>query len=168
MSDPEELLSALDDAEVIGTVRDALGDFVKVGVLGSAVLIGVSGSPAILDTPQTREEFERLWMEARQLADAAEAEPREPAAPSLSGRVTATLTAAGFTDSREVFPGGFLVTGGAGSVTVQVPWTDTPDGERMSRLAAFADALRAGGLQVTRPKYARYLIVRARPGEGRS
>jgi hypothetical protein len=69
MSDPEELLSALDDAEVIGTVRDALGDFVKVGVLGSAVLIGVSGSPAILDTPGMRDEFARLWMEACRAAE---------------------------------------------------------------------------------------------------
>lgn len=71
-TDPEEPLAALDDAEVIGTVTDALGDFVKVGHLGTAVLIGVSGSPGILDTPEMRGEFDRYWVQACQLAEAAE------------------------------------------------------------------------------------------------
>ena len=74
-SDPEELLAAIDDAEVIGTVTDALGDFVKVGVIRTAVLIGVSGSPAILDTPGMRDEFARYWMEACRQAEAAGAVP---------------------------------------------------------------------------------------------
>lgn len=70
-SDPEELLAALDDAEVIGIVTDAMGDWVKVGVLRTAVLIGVNGSPAILDTPERRDEFARYYMEACRQADAA-------------------------------------------------------------------------------------------------
>lgn len=74
-SDPEELLDALDDAEIIGIVTDAMGDWVKVGVLRTAVLIGVNGSPAILDTPERRDEFARYWMQACRQAEAAEAEP---------------------------------------------------------------------------------------------
>jgi hypothetical protein len=72
-SDPEELLDALDDAEIIGIVTDAMGDWVKVGVLQTAVLVGVNGSPAILDTPARRDEFARYWMEACRQAEAAEA-----------------------------------------------------------------------------------------------
>lgn len=73
MSDPEELLAALDDAEIIGTVTDALGDFVKVGVIETAVLIGISGSPGILDTPERCDEFARYWMEACRQVEAVEA-----------------------------------------------------------------------------------------------
>ena len=72
-SDPEELLDALDDAEIIGIVTDAMGDWVKVGVLQAAVLVGVNGSPAILNTPERRDEFARYWMEACRQAEAAEA-----------------------------------------------------------------------------------------------
>jgi len=79
MPDPEELLAALDDAEIIDTITDALGDFVKVGHLGSAVLIGVEGSPAILDTPELRDDFAKLYAEACRRAEAAEA-TAEPAA----------------------------------------------------------------------------------------
>ncbi len=70
-TDPEELLDALDDAEVIGTVTDAMGDYVKVGVLRRAALIGVSGSPAILDTRERRAEFDGYWGEACRRAEAA-------------------------------------------------------------------------------------------------
>jgi F420-0:gamma-glutamyl ligase len=74
LTDPEELLAALDDAEIIGTVTDAMGDFVKVGVIESAVLIGVKGSPAILDTAELRDEFGRLYAEACRRAEATETE----------------------------------------------------------------------------------------------
>jgi hypothetical protein len=67
-TDPGELLDAIDDAEVIGTVTDAMGDYVKVGVLRDAALIGVSGSPAILDTPERQAEFDGYWAEARRRA----------------------------------------------------------------------------------------------------
>jgi hypothetical protein len=72
--DPEELLDRLDDAEIIDTITDALGDFVKVGHLGSAVLIGVEGSPAILDTPELRDDFAKMYAEACRRVEAAEAE----------------------------------------------------------------------------------------------
>jgi DNA-binding protein YbaB len=73
-SDPEELLAALDDAEVIGTVTDALGDVVKVGVIGGAVLIGVSGSPAILEEAK-QEEFAQLYVAACHQAKVNAAQP---------------------------------------------------------------------------------------------
>jgi hypothetical protein len=74
MTDPEDLLDRIDDAEVIGIVTDAMGDYVKVGVLDHAALIGVKGSPGILDTPELRAEFTALWAEACRRADAAAAE----------------------------------------------------------------------------------------------
>jgi hypothetical protein len=75
MTDPEDLLDSIDDAEIIGTVTDALGDFVKVGVLDHAVLLGVQDPPAILDTPELRAEFGRLWAEACRRADEATETP---------------------------------------------------------------------------------------------
>jgi len=75
----EELLAAIDEAEIIDVIPDALGDPVKVGVLQGAVLIGVEGSPGILDTRESRDRFARAWMEACRVADgerpAAEAKP---------------------------------------------------------------------------------------------
>ena len=71
MTDPEDLLDNIDDAEIIGTVTDALGDFVKVGVLDNAVLLGVQSPPAILDTPELRAEFAGHWAEACRRADEA-------------------------------------------------------------------------------------------------
>lgn len=85
----------------------------------------------------------------------------------LAGRVTAVLAAAGYTEAgREVFPGGFIVAEGAGSVTVMVPWTDATDGERRGLLTGFAGELRAVGLEVGYRD--RYLLVRDQDGEGRS
>jgi hypothetical protein len=72
-TNPEELLAALDDAEIVGTATDAMGDWAKVGVLGSAVLIGVNGSPAIFDTPEMRDNFAKLYADACRRAEAAEA-----------------------------------------------------------------------------------------------
>lgn len=80
--------------------------------------------------------------------------------PGLGEHVTAVLTAAGFTDSRDVFPGAFLINEGAG-VTVSVRWTGAADAERMVLLAGFARALRKAGLKVT--DHGHYLSVRARP-----
>lgn len=76
MTGPDELLDAVGDAEVIGTVTDAFGDHARVGYITGtgAVLIGVTGSPAILDTPESRAEFTRYWAEACRRAEAAEAE----------------------------------------------------------------------------------------------
>lgn len=82
----------------------------------------------------------------------------------LAGRVAEVLADAGYTDARLVFPGGFLVTEGPGSVTVTIPWTDATDAERRRLLARFAEALRDGGLDVA--ARAHYLSVRAMPGEG--
>lgn len=73
MTAPEELLASIAVAEIIGTVTDAMGDLVKVGVLGHAVLIGVIGSPAVLDTPELRDDFAKLYAEACRRAEAAEA-----------------------------------------------------------------------------------------------
>ena len=93
-----------------------------------------------------------------------------PSAPDLVDRIADVLSEAGYTDARQVFPGGFLITGGpgyatTGSVIVSVPWTDATDGERRRLLARFAEALRDGGLHVT--ARGRYLEARAMPGEAR-
>jgi hypothetical protein len=85
-------------------------------------------------------------------------------AAGLGERVTAVLTAAGFTDSRDFFPGAFLIAEGAGATaTVSVPWTGETDAARMLLLAGFALALRKDGLKVT--DRGRYLDVRARIGD---
>jgi hypothetical protein len=101
--------------------------------------------------------------------NATEAELRKAlgAASGLAGRVTAVLAAAGFTDSRDVFPGAFLVTEGAGATaTVSVPWqTGETDAARMLLLAGFARALKKDGLKVT--DHGRHLSVRARIGGDR-
>jgi hypothetical protein len=75
----------------------------------------------------------------------------------LTARVTSILTAAGYTDARDSFPGGFLVTDGTGIVIVTVPWSDATDGERKRLLARLAAELRDGGLDVTARRH--YLQV---------
>jgi hypothetical protein len=102
--------------------------------------------------------------------DAAARAALEGAPQGLADRVADVLSEAGYTDARQVFPGGFLITGGpgyatTGSVIVSVPWTDATDAERRRLLARFAVALRDGGLYVT--ARAHYLEVRAMPGEAR-
>lgn len=69
-SDPEELLNAIADAEIIDVITDALGDALQVGVVAGAVLIGVRSSPAILDTPERRDRFIRAYAEAERQAEA--------------------------------------------------------------------------------------------------
>ena len=71
VSDPGELLNAIDDARIIGVITDPAGDWVKVGVIRHAVLIGISGSPVILDTPQRRDRFIKAYAEAERQAEAA-------------------------------------------------------------------------------------------------
>lgn len=83
----------------------------------------------------------------------------------LAGRVTAVLAAEGYTDSREVFPGAFLVTGAGDSVTVCVPWVGGDDADRARQLKRLARALREGGLHVREWERC-YLQVSAQPGEG--
>jgi hypothetical protein len=87
-------------------------------------------------------------------------------ASGLRERVTAVLAAAGFTDSRDVVPGAFLVTGAGATATVSVPWwTGETDAARMLLLAGFARALKKDGFKVT--DHGRYLSVRARAGGDR-
>lgn len=79
MTDPEELLAMIDDAEIIDIIEDATGDWVKVGVLRHTVLIGVNGSPVILDTPERRDRFAKACAEAERRAKAYEAATRKRA-----------------------------------------------------------------------------------------
>jgi hypothetical protein len=95
-------------------------------------------------------------------------DPEPPPPPTLAERVTEILSASGYTDSRSVFPGGFIVTEGPGFATtrwlvVSVPWTDASDGERLSLLELMAAELRAHRLEVR--EMGRHLQVRDRPGD---
>lgn len=83
--------------------------------------------------------------------------------PTLAGRVTAILTAAGYRDSRDVFPGAFLATGTGSSIAVSIPWVNGDDADRGRALKRFAKALRDGGLYVRERDC--WLQVHLQPGE---
>lgn len=88
----------------------------------------------------------------------------ETAAPTLAARVTAILTAAGYTDSRDVFPGAFLATGTGSSIMVSIPWVNGDDADRGRALKRFSRALTKGGLYVRERDC--WLQVSAQSGEG--